>query len=243
MVKEKQMGKIMGIKKWTEEEFRAAVKNNNTITDIARTLGYSVLGRSQNTIKKWIKKFDIDTSHFWNSTDQLRISGCMAEKLSDDELFSITDRVRGGSVKARIIKRNLLKYECSECKITSWNNKNLVLQLDHISGNNKDNRLENLRFLCPNCHSQTDTYCGKHIKKEKNEHHCPDCDKIIYKLSKQCRECRFKSGPSKIEWPNLEILEDIYQKFGYQEAGRRLGVSGRAVRKRINKLKLQNIQS
>jgi hypothetical protein len=47
----------------------------------------------------------------------------------------------------------------------NWNNKGLVLQLDHINGVHNDNRVENLRILCPNCHSQTDTFCAKNIKK------------------------------------------------------------------------------
>ena len=57
-----------------------------------------------------------------------------------------------------ILKHGLLPYKCDICGITEWNNKTLSLELDHINGKNNDNRLENLRFLCPNCHSQTSTY-------------------------------------------------------------------------------------
>lgn len=65
-------------------------------------------------------------------------------------------------LKERLVRDNLLKYECSVCGNTGeWNNKFLSLQLDHINGINNDNRIENLRFLCPNCHSQTDTFSGK----------------------------------------------------------------------------------
>ena len=65
-------------------------------------------------------------------------------------------------LKKRIIKENLLEYKCSCCGIgDSWNEKKLVLQLDHINGVNNDHRLENLRFVCPNCHSQQDTYAAK----------------------------------------------------------------------------------
>ena len=59
-------------------------------------------------------------------------------------------------VRQYLIERNI--YECSECGIKNWNNKPISLQLDHINGNNKDNRLENVRWLCPNYHSQTDTW-------------------------------------------------------------------------------------
>ena len=69
-------------------------------------------------------------------------------------------------VKLAIIRDNMIPYKCASCGITdSWNNHPLTLQLDHINGINNDNRLNNLRFLCPNCHSQTDTFCGGNVSK------------------------------------------------------------------------------
>ena len=56
-----------------------------------------------------------------------------------------------------------IPYECSECRITNWNGKDIILEVDHINGDHSDNRLKNLRYLCPNCHSQTDTYKGRNI--------------------------------------------------------------------------------
>jgi Zn finger protein HypA/HybF involved in hydrogenase expression len=66
-------------------------------------------------------------------------------------------------IKNRIVKDNLLVYECSVCKIKEWQDNPLVLDLDHINGNNRDHRISNLRYLCPNCHSQTTTYKGRNI--------------------------------------------------------------------------------
>jgi len=69
-------------------------------------------------------------------------------------------------LKIRLVNENVLKYECKgdNCTIqNSWNGKPLVLQLDHVNGVSNDNRLENLRFLCPNCHSQTLTYSGRNM--------------------------------------------------------------------------------
>ena len=64
-------------------------------------------------------------------------------------------------LRKRILKENILENVCSECGITEHNKKPIVLQLDHINGKSKDHTLTNLRLLCPNCHSQTDTWCGK----------------------------------------------------------------------------------
>lgn len=71
-------------------------------------------------------------------------------------------------IKERIIKQKLMPYECKECKNSgSWNNQKLVLQLEHINGIRRDNRIENLCFLCPNCHSQTKTYAARNKKNPK----------------------------------------------------------------------------
>ena len=68
-------------------------------------------------------------------------------------------------LKLRLWEEQFFEKECEHCGVTDiWEGKSLVLQLDHINGINNDHRLENLRILCPNCHSQTDTWCGRNKK-------------------------------------------------------------------------------
>lgn len=70
------------------------------------------------------------------------------------------------NLKRRLIRAGLLEEKCVWCGLTdTWNGKMLVLQLDHINGISNDHRLENLRLLCPNCHSQTETYCARNLKR------------------------------------------------------------------------------
>ena len=69
------------------------------------------------------------------------------------------------NVKMRLLRAGLLKNECAECGLTHWRGKRLSLHIDHINGVRNDHRLENLRMLCPNCHSQTETYGGRNIRR------------------------------------------------------------------------------
>lgn len=64
-------------------------------------------------------------------------------------------------LKKRLVKEGIFENKCSSCEIDMWQGKEISLQLDHINGDNSDHRKENLRLLCPNCHSQTDTWCGR----------------------------------------------------------------------------------
>ena len=85
-----------------------------------------------------------------------------ARRIPDCEVFVENSTLARHHIKARIIKGKLIPYECAECALGDmWNGKKLSLQLDHRNGKNNDGRLENLRFLCANCHSQQITYAGK----------------------------------------------------------------------------------
>jgi 5-methylcytosine-specific restriction endonuclease McrA len=72
------------------------------------------------------------------------------------------------NVKKRLLRAGLLRNECFECGLTHWRGRKLSLHIDHINGVNNDHRLENLRLLCPNCHSQTETYGGLNMKRRRS---------------------------------------------------------------------------
>jgi hypothetical protein len=86
----------------------------------------------------------------------------------------IAELLRAGkgryNIKARLLRAGILRNQCRECGLTEWLGRPLQMHIDHINGVGADYRLENLRMLCPNCHSQTDTYGGKNAKRRRRLH-------------------------------------------------------------------------
>ncbi len=112
----------------------------------------------------------------------------------------------------------------------------IPLELDHINGNNKDHRLENLRLLCPTCHATTDTYKGRNVKRVKIENKCVDCESKIYRQSTRCRLCSNKKFPPnrKVQnRPSLDQLEKDLETLPMTKVGKKYGVSGSCIRKWI----------
>lgn len=113
--------------------------------------------------------------------------------------------------------------------------KELSLQLDHKDGDRKNNTFDNLRWLCPNCHTQTETWGRK-----KAANRCRDCNKKIGSKSVRCRNCDSKrrvGKNTKINWPSIDELKKLVEKTSFVYVAKILGVSDNAVRKRINKYK------
>lgn len=143
----------------SQEDLTNLIANSKTYSEVLRKLGLCESGgNSSRALKRRIKEWAISTSHFGVKRQNLH------QRFSDDEIFCEDSKYKGSStaLKSRLLSAGLLKYECVICGLRdTWNSLRLVLQLDHIDGDNSDNSISNLRFLCPNCHSQTATFAGK----------------------------------------------------------------------------------
>jgi hypothetical protein len=150
--------------KYTEEEFIIAVKTSISIRQVLNKLGLKEAGGNYSITKTRIKNLGLDTSHFkgqaWNK------GKILGPKKPVEELLVIDRKhpYQSFKLKNRLLQEGIKIHQCECCGIAEWQGKPTPLELDHINGINYDNRLENLRLLCPNCHAQTDTYRGRNKK-------------------------------------------------------------------------------
>lgn len=150
--------------KYTKEKLEAAVIKSTSVQGVARLiLGKPVSGNQHQHIKKMILKYEINSSHFLGSAHN-RGKASNKRKLPN-QIFIIGQRQKSAQLRRALIE-SAIEYKCIACGIDEWIGKRLNLEIDHIDGNSNDNRIENLRFLCPNCHSQTHTFGfrGRNIK-------------------------------------------------------------------------------
>ena len=153
----------MKLHKYTEFELINAVSISTSMCQTLVNLDVAPYGGNYDVLRKAIKHFDLDTSHFkgraWNKGRKLPARKPLSEYLTRDSNIS------SYKLKVRLLQEQVFKLKCSVCNNSTWLNQTIPLELDHINGNNKDNRLANLRLLCPNCHALTPTYRSKNRKK------------------------------------------------------------------------------
>jgi hypothetical protein len=210
------------MKKWIGLE--EAVKTSFTQKDVLTKLGKQCAGGNYSMLKKQIQYFGIDTSHFDSYNIRIKKLKTYNELFGTkkDLEFYLTENssYNRGHLKTRLYKQGLKERKCELCgQGEQWNGKTMALILDHINGVNNDNRLENLRIVCPNCNATLDTHCGKQktkIKKEK-------------KLEN--RLISFEKKRKVIERPEYQTLLIEINNMGFSATGRKYGVSDNAIRK------------
>ncbi len=153
----------MKLHKYSPDQLKQAVNKSTSLRQVLIKLHVAAYGGNYEIVKKAINHYNLDTSHFtgqaWNKGKKLPAKYSLSDYLENKM------PIQSYKLKNRLLDNKLLKPVCSNCNNETWLGKPIPLELDHINGVNKDNRFENLRLLCPNCHALTPTYRSKNRSK------------------------------------------------------------------------------
>lgn len=167
------MPKTSVIRNIDKEELVAVVANAKTFSDILRKYDLPSIGGIVRSLRRILSEYSISFEHIRLGRDSNKGKTLPRRYLmSLESLLVVNSKAHRGCLKKRLIKDGLLLNHCYECGLQGlWNHKKIVMILDHINGIHDDYRIENLRLLCPNCNSQTDTFAGrnKRYKHSKDE--------------------------------------------------------------------------
>ncbi len=150
-------------KRYTDEDFIKAVQESTSMRQVLHKLGLVEAGGNYHQAKLRIKNLGLDSSHFLGQAHLRGKSHSWTKKLPLDKIL-VKDCRYGGHVRNRLLREGIFEAKCYECGLVDWQGKPISVELEHKNGDRFDNRLENLTFLCPNCHSQTPTYAAKKRK-------------------------------------------------------------------------------
>jgi hypothetical protein len=232
--------------RYSETEARAAVALSCSYSEVLRRLGLRPAGGNHALLRKYVDQvWKIPTDHFDFGVAVRREA--VGKAVALEEVM-----VRGSSYARANLKRRLFEegFKDRRCELCGqdecWRGRWMSLILDHINGIPDDNRLENLRIVCPNCAATLDTHCGRKNRLERPKRQCRRCRKefvVKYASHRYCSHacgCRWdrsvlrgrpKPHSRKVERPPYEKLIAEIEATSYLAVGRNYGVSDNAVRK------------
>ena len=226
--------------KYSKEEIAAIVKHSVSFKDFARKIGYSN-SPSGDTIKKLKEKLiSYDTTHF-SSTK-------MTQKRTEENTFIQNSTASQATLRRLFLKKNYISYKCSICGLEPfWQGKELTLILDHINGINNDDRLNNLRWVCPNCNQQLETTGAKNPQRKifAKKYYCKDCGKEVSYKSIRCKECQsiYQTIPLEKMPITREQLKNMIRTMSFVSIGQKFKCSDNAIRKWCIKFNLPSKKS
>lgn len=156
----------MKIRSWNKTQLIQAAKESFSLRQVLGKLGLKEAGGNYSQIKKYLEEYQINIKHFRGKGWNKGLTGFSRPQIALKDILVKQSNFQSHKLKKRLFTE---KLKFPKCEICGWDEKSpdgrVPLELDHINGNHHDNRLENLRILCPNCHSLQPTHRGRNMKK------------------------------------------------------------------------------
>lgn len=220
-----------------DEAVKLAAESCTSIAHMLRELGVARCNYYYIFLRKWSER----TGNPLPETNYSDLNGRRFNKTPDHLVFTDHSAYTSNSnIKRRLIQDYGWEEKCAlpDCPnpYPTWRGKPLSLQLDHINGISNDNRFENLRFLCPNCHTQTDTFGSRNRKVGRLEFWCA-CGNSMARGSSMCIVCHNNNERQKAKdfWPPVEEIIELLKTENYVSLGKKYGVSDNAIRKYLQR--------
>jgi transposase-like protein len=234
---------VPGKVSFTETELRAAVASSRSYSEALRKLHLRAAGGNHRTIKKYVELWGVSTAHF--DQDAIRRESLYKPPTPLGELLVEHSTYHRGHLKRRLFAEGIKAPRCELCgQDEIWRGERMALILDHINGIPDDNRLENLRIVCPNCAATFETHCGRKNRQAPTSRECPRCGKTFTPADRRQRYCsRYcgvrwdrtgvpRPGARKVaQRPSCEQLLAEVAATSWSAVGRKYGVSDNAIRK------------
>ena len=165
-------------KHYTTEDVKRAVAENKSVAGVLRQLGLRPIGGNYKTIHNLIRELHFDTSHFTGQGWNVGLGFNPKPAISDDDIFIENSDYRCSWRLRERYKKKTGICHCEQCGLSEWQGQTMPLEIHHINGNNLDNRIENLKLLCPNCHALTNNYRGRAQLSALSERRDVECRKF-----------------------------------------------------------------
>jgi len=207
---------------FTPAELQTLLDTSNSYSDLLRKIGLNPKGGNPKTLKRIIKEYSLDETKLCENRKKIYSKNSfyahihnkkpIEDILSNKQVFHSSY-----NLLKRLVEEGYKEYKCESCGINEWLGKPISLQLEHVDGNHYNNNLENLKVLCPNCHSQTETFAGKNVDHSQSK--------------RQQRLMRVRAKILKMPPVSREDLKHMIRTIPFLQIGKQFGVTDNSIRK------------